>query len=568
MKYAVRDYDPSLPLDYAEEPYGTAYHGVWRQDVETEGKKRTIVTFMPEDYFPYQRCVIVYAPTGVTAEEFAQKSAWIPYAEKHSLALVFLAADKKWGKQADEFEFTAKACDQVFHTVGVISFDHKYAVGYGSSADLLAKMLLEKSLMFAGAALFGPSDLSKAAVKKATDDRRIPVWVINEKGDETPVLTDYFKARNRCLDEGLKNAFAKVCNESVRTTEEPWASDPCSRVWVSEAKDAAALYANKGWTARVFEEFLSKRYHHDHLSITQLKVDYSLEEIGAKVYEKWMPHASFDKPQKRLWAIYAPSDYDPEKAYPLVVVSHGFQCTYEYMLKNTEFWKIAEQRKFIAVFTQGLPHEVTNYGLPRWRSDGHGVMRFLGRKPDDRACYDSEIAYFRAVVKDVEKRYHVDESRIYCTGHSNGAAMTYALSMEMGDVFAASAQVGGAVPQFDSVKKMPKDHYRMPALSVMCEHDFVTDPDDQEKPLYKELLWRKVENGVKLTQEPFIVDNGYTVTHTWVNAEAIPVVKYTLYKDSIHSCHTGIAYYVWDEFLCGYSKDAEGNRYYGGKKIR
>ena len=182
--------------------------------------------------------------------------------------------------------------------------------------------------------------------------------------------------------------------------------------------------------------------------------------------------------------------------------------------------------------------------------------------------FQSEINYFRTVVEDVKKHYNIDASRIYCTGHSNGSIMTYGLSMEMGDVFAASAQIGASCWQFDSIDDMPKDHYRMPALNLSCENDRWKDPYNKEDPLYWELLWRRVENGVDPDAEPFVLDNGTVITYVWNNPDGIPVVKFAIYRDSNHSFHSGIAWYVWDEFLSNYSRGEDGTRYYGGRAIR
>ena len=570
-KYTIRDYVPDLPIDYAEDPYGTAYRGLFRQTVELDGVSREIVTFVPDDYRAQHKGALIFVPAGVSAEDFVNASKWVECAKKNSICLVFLTAAKKWGKPETENEFIYKAFNQAFHSTGVINFDQKYAVGYGDSATFLAKYFAYNSLLFGGAVLFGPDDMPKSAVSKAKDTHRVPVWVINEKGTETPVLTEYYKKRNLCIDEHLRNDWAKVYNERMLPADESERTQAVSRVWVSEAKNAKELYQNRAWTERAYMDFLIKRYHHDHLSTTQLKVNFSLEEIGMKVYRKRMPHASFEGLQERVWSVYAPSDYDKNKAYPLVVVTHGFECTHDLMVKNTDFWKIAEQRKFIAVFTQGLPTEGTNYGLPRWRSGGFYEpkgfkMRF--RRSDTIDDFNSEIYYFRTLIEDVKKHYNIDSSRIFCAGHSNGAAMTYGLSMAMGDVFAASAQIGGACWQFESIDEMPKDHYRMPALNVSCEHDPWTDPYDQNAPLYWETLWRKVENGVDPDEEPFVVDNGTAITYIWNNPDGIPVVKFAMYRDSNHSFHSGIAWYIWDSFFSCYSRGEDGTRYYGGKPIR
>jgi len=561
-KRDIRTYIPGLPIDYAKQPYSTAYKGLWKQEVEG----RTIVTFMPENYFPYIKGVLIFVPVEIAIEDFVEQSAWVDFAEQNNAALLFLSAPDGRKDLDAEKSFYYKAYGQAFHSVGVISYDMKYAVGYGSSATFLAKAFTQECKLFGGAVLFDPDDLTESDLASAADTRRMPVWIVNQTGKETPRLTEYYKARNRCLDEHLRNDWAQVFNENPLALEESHTNTPCSRVWVSSVDKAAALYTDIAWCERAFNEFLIKRYHHDHLSITQLKPNYTLDELGMRVYRERMPFVGMEGLQERIFAVYAPTDYDAEKKYPVVVVSHGFECTYEYMAKNTEFWKLAEQRKFIAVFTQGLPLENCNYGLPRWRSNGIGISR-MGFT-DDTETIGSEIAYFRKIIETLRRDYSVDDSRIYCTGHSNGSAMTYALSMMMGDVFAASAQVGGPVQQFSSLEDMPKEHYKMPAMEISCEFDRCTDPDDKDSVLYQELLWRRVENGVPLEQKPVIVDNGITITHTWRTCSGLPVVKYAFYRDSSHSYHSNIACFVWDEFLCGYSKDADGNRYYGGQLIR
>ena len=343
-KYLIRDYVPDLPIDYAKEPYGTAYKGLFRQIVDMDGTRREIITFVPDDYFPLHKGALIFVPAGISAEAFVNASKWVDVAKKNSICLLFLTADKRWGKPEVENEFIYKAFNQAFHSTGVINFDQKYAIGYGDSATFIAKYLAYNSLLLAGAVLFGPEDLPKAVVTKAKDTHRLPIWVINEKGTETPVLTDYYKKRNLCLDEHLRNDWAKVYNERMLPADEDERTQACSRVWVSDVKNATELYKNAAWTERAYMDFLIKRYHHDHLSTTQLKVNFSLEEVGIKVFKKWMPHASFEGLQERIWSVYAPSDYDKNKAYPMVVVTHGFECTHDLMVKNTDFWKIAEHR--------------------------------------------------------------------------------------------------------------------------------------------------------------------------------------------------------------------------------
>jgi polyhydroxybutyrate depolymerase len=62
------------------------------------------------------------------------------------------------------------------------------------------------------------------------------------------------------------------------------------------------------------------------------------------------------------------------------------------------------------------------------------------------ACKDGvdDLAYFDALLDDLEAAVAVDTARIYATGLSNGAAMTHRLACERADRFAAIAPVSGA----------------------------------------------------------------------------------------------------------------------------
>ena len=67
-RYLIKEYVPDLPIDYAKEPYGTAYKGLYRQMVEFHGVDREMITFVPEDYFPLHQGVLIFVPAGISAE--------------------------------------------------------------------------------------------------------------------------------------------------------------------------------------------------------------------------------------------------------------------------------------------------------------------------------------------------------------------------------------------------------------------------------------------------------------------------------------------------------------------
>ncbi|CAN5774747.1 hypothetical protein BH09VER1_BH09VER1_17000 [soil metagenome] len=57
---------------------------------------------------------------------------------------------------------------------------------------------------------------------------------------------------------------------------------------------------------------------------------------------------------------------------------------------------------------------------------------------------DRDLKFFDAMLASLRKDYHVDDKRIYVTGHSNGGSFTYALWAARGPVIAAVAPTSAA----------------------------------------------------------------------------------------------------------------------------
>ena len=56
-----------------------------------------------------------------------------------------------------------------------------------------------------------------------------------------------------------------------------------------------------------------------------------------------------------------------------------------------------------------------------------------------------DVKFVRTLVGDLSRRYRIDAARVYATGMSNGAMMSYRLACEAADVFAGVAPVAGTL---------------------------------------------------------------------------------------------------------------------------
>jgi polyhydroxybutyrate depolymerase len=92
-----------------------------------------------------------------------------------------------------------------------------------------------------------------------------------------------------------------------------------------------------------------------------------------------------------------------------------------------------------------------------------------GKKPGWQHSADGEggrdLKFFDAMLADLRKEYHVDDKRIYVTGHSNGGGFTYLLWATRGDQIAAVAPCAAAAPTLLKQLK-PK-----PVLHLAGEND-------------------------------------------------------------------------------------------------
>ena len=132
------------------------------------------------------------------------------------------------------------------------------------------------------------------------------------------------------------------------------------------------------------------------------------------------------------YAIYLPKDYDPQRAYPLMLVLHGGSANGNLflgvVLGNNMNWK---------EYDQHLWDDFSPRYFPDWivvAPDGFGqvMWRFMG----EQDVFD--------VLADVQKHYNVDADRVVLAGLSNGGVGAYSLGMRHASRFSAVIAIAGA----------------------------------------------------------------------------------------------------------------------------
>jgi polyhydroxybutyrate depolymerase len=133
----------------------------------------------------------------------------------------------------------------------------------------------------------------------------------------------------------------------------------------------------------------------------------------------------------RQYDLLVPSGYTPGKPAPLVFNFHGFTADPETQDSLSGMSRLAEEAGFILVTPKGTGNE----GVLGWNA-GECCGQAASENVDD-------VAFTSDMIDRISAEYCVDSSRIYATGMSNGAFMSYRLACELSGRIAAVGPVAG-----------------------------------------------------------------------------------------------------------------------------
>jgi len=156
----------------------------------------------------------------------------------------------------------------------------------------------------------------------------------------------------------------------------------------------------------------------------------------------------------RRYLLHVPADLDAARPAPLVMMLHGAGGNSDHVARAYGWRELADREGFIAVFPEATRRDTTGAAEsamtnPRLWNDGSG-RGFAGRRKVD------DIGYLAALLDDVARRCNVDADRVYCTGFSNGASMTFHVGVALSDRFAAIAPISGHLWLADPKPKSPR----------------------------------------------------------------------------------------------------------------
>ncbi len=133
----------------------------------------------------------------------------------------------------------------------------------------------------------------------------------------------------------------------------------------------------------------------------------------------------------REFILHLPEDYDGTEPLPILFAFHGgfgFSGQFE---NESGLSDLADEEKFIVVYPQAL-------GSTRSWNTGACCGYAFNNNIND-------ILFVERMIEYLNSNYSIDPDRIYATGFSSGAMMTYAVACKLSHLFAAVAPVSSSM---------------------------------------------------------------------------------------------------------------------------
>lgn len=136
--------------------------------------------------------------------------------------------------------------------------------------------------------------------------------------------------------------------------------------------------------------------------------------------------------REREYLVHVPPQRDPATPMPVVLAFHGGGSNAENMVVFSGLNAKADEAGFIVAYPEGSGRVRRMRTFNAGNCCGHAAASDV-----------DDVAFTRRVLDDLEAAASIDRRRVYATGMSNGAMMTYRLAAELSGRIAAIAPVSG-----------------------------------------------------------------------------------------------------------------------------
>lgn len=130
----------------------------------------------------------------------------------------------------------------------------------------------------------------------------------------------------------------------------------------------------------------------------------------------------------RSYLIDLPRNYNPSKAYPVILGYSGFDMTASHFRDFADLGTVAGNT--IRIYPEATKN---SQGQEAWEGPRYAAT-----------SRGQDVAFTRAIINQVKTHYNVDSRKVYATGLSNGGGMALNLACQAPDLVAAVAVVSTA----------------------------------------------------------------------------------------------------------------------------
>jgi len=257
---------------------------------------------------------------------------------------------------------------------------------------------------------------------------------------------------------------------------------------------------------------------------------------------KWMIAGDGLRCLRSYW-IHIPPSYDGSESVPLVFVLHGATGPVKHPISFLLWWfsscspegytamsEKADEEGFIVVYPLGKLVFTSIFNLPPTLDFTYNVPNY----PPDWIFGSNrvdDVGFMRALIVKLQQDYNIDQNKIFITGLSAGAHMSYYLASSLSDLVAVVSPVAGAYIAF---KNPDDEEYIYPPdpknpVSIIVFHGTFDSYETDEYSLgVNESVQFWVEHN-KCDPEPEIEVSGNIIKQTYANGTGgSEVVLYTV----------------------------------------
>jgi len=271
--------------------------------------------------------------------------------------------------------------------------------------------------------------------------------------------------------------------------------------------------------------------------------------IGIVVYERYRALTTKQTVLKSL--IYdegtrtyyerVPLSYNGSSPVALVIMLHGAGSDGQAYEMATNWSTLAETYNFIIVYPNS--EKLVKYGGQAW----------WNAYDWNESSFPDDHGFLMALIDKLKSDYNIDDSRVFMTGHSNGASMAISFALKYTKVLAAIAPASSAWmtgdPMYDiDPQSVPQPNAPIPVYMWRGEVETWPDADEDQLHLQYWLDWNHA------SKTPRTVTDGIYTTEIYTGGYA--EVRYTTIENRGHNTYDSqTAKKIWGDFFSRISRE-------------